>query len=230
MLGSLVPAPRSGLHPLAALSLAVVFLSLGLAVRPLELMGFYLAGITALVLVLGYWRPWLGVLRFVLPAGAVVGLLTWLFTGERLSLVLVLERFYLFGVTTCLVAAMNPGDLSRALNRVRCPRHISLGFLITVRFIPVLKSEMDRIREAVRVRGLRLSWKRPGQAHRVLLLPLVVRLIHISDTLALSLETRAFSAPGRPTALRTPGLTWRDWVGLPLGLGLVAATAWRLLS
>ncbi len=228
-MGSLVPAPRSALHPLAALGLAVVFLSLGLAVRPAEVMSLYLAGMSVLILVLGYRRPWLGVLKFVFPAGAVVGLITWLVTGDRISLVLVLERFYLFGVTTSLVAAMDPGDLSRALNRVRCPRRVSLGFLITVRFIPVLKAEMDRIREAVRVRGLRLSWKRPGQAHRVLLLPLVVRLIHISDTLALSLETRAFSAPGRPTALHRPGFTWRDWVGLPAGLGLVAATVWRLL-
>ena len=51
------------------------------------------------------------------------------------------------------------------------------------------------------------------------MLPLVVRLIHISDILALSLETRGFSAGKRPTALRRPGFSWRDWLALPCGLG-----------
>ena len=142
MFGFFGATSRTGLHPLVALGLAVVFLSFGLAVRPVALMSVYLACLSGLILVLGYGRPWLGVLRFVLPAGAVVGLATWLITGEALSGALVLNRFMLFGLTTTLVAVIDPSDLARALNQVRCPRNISLGFLVTVRFIPVLKSEM----------------------------------------------------------------------------------------
>ena len=226
MFGFAAIEPRTGLHPLVALGLAVAGLSLGLAIRPFPLLTAYVISLIVLVLALGYGRPWLVVHKFILPLGLGVGLLTWLINGSLISGALVLQRFLLFGLTTSLVAAIDPHDLARALGQARCPRNVSLGFLVTVRFIPVLKSEMERLIEAARVRGLRLSWRNFKQNYRVVMLPLVVRLLNISDTLALSLETRGFSAKGAPTAYRRIRLTWRDWLALPGAALIMGGACW----
>lgn len=226
MLGLSAKAPRAGLHPLVGLGLAAACFSFGMAIGPVARMTAYIVGLTGLVLALGYWRPLISILKFALPAGLAMGLVTWLVTGSAWDILSVVDRFLLFGLTACLTAAINPSDLARALNQARCPRTVSLGFLITVRFIPVLKSEIERILEAVRVRGLRLSRRNWRQALRMVLLPLVVRLVDISDTLALSLETRGFSASGRPSVYRRPRLSWRDWLAAPAALGLIGGVSW----
>ncbi len=226
MLGFDLPGPRRGLHPLAALGLAVVGLSFGLTLGTVSRMGVYVASLTLLVLSLGYFRPWAAVHKFVLPAGLAVGLLTWLITGSAPSGGQVLLRFLLFGLTTSLVVAVDPSELARALNRIHCPRRISLGFLITVRFIPVLKSEMERIMEAVRARGAKPARFNFGRSYRLVLLPLVVRLINISDTLALSLETRAFSTAGRPTSYRRTPFSPRDLAAVSAAVLIIAGMLW----
>ena len=228
MIGLPIKAPRIGLHPLVSLGLAVVVLSFGLAVRPIGAAAIYLAGLFALAVALGYGPACWSVLRFLLPAGLIVGGLTWLIGGSPNGAAIVIGRFLLFGLTTALAATIDPSDLSRALNRARCPRTVCLGFLITVRFIPVLKSEIQRIVEAIRIRGLKLSLGQWGRSYRLLLLPLVVRLVNISDTLALSLETRGFSAAEAPTAWRQARSSWRDWVAVVSATGLIGATAGRM--
>lgn len=226
MLGLPAKASRSALHPLVGLGLAAVCFSFGMALRPLTQMTAYIAGLTGLVLGLGYWRPWAAIMKIVLPAGLAVGLLTWLFTGSAPDMVSVLDRFLLFGLTTSLVVAINPSDLARSLNQIHCPRTVSLGFLITVRFIPVLKNEIQRILEAVRVRGLNPRWRRWRQTLRVVLVPLVVRLVNISDTLALSLETRGFSGANRASVYRRPRLCWRDGLAVAGAVGLMGGVCW----
>ena len=230
MIGLLLKPPRNGLHPLVALGLAAVGLSFGLAVRPIEVTAIYLAGLLGLIVALGYGPACLAVLRFLLPIGLIVGGLTWLVGGSPVGGAIVVSRFLLFGLTTVLAATIDPSDLARALNQARCPRTICLGFLITVRFIPVLKSEIQRIAEAIRVRGLKLSIRQWGRSYRLILLPLVVRLVNISDTLSLSLETRGFSAAEAPTAWRRVRSGRRDWIAVASTAGLIGATAWRMWS
>ena len=73
--------------------------------------------------------------------------------------------------------------------------------LVTLRFIPILVTEIRRIWEAMRVRGANVKWYRPDCLYRAFFIPLVMRIIGISDTLSLSLETRAFALDNSPATV-----------------------------
>jgi len=64
--------------------------------------------------------------------------------------------------------------------------------LIAMSFVPMLKVEIGRVREAMKTRGAG-SLFNPRILYRAFLVPLVMRLVNISDTLALSVETRGFA-------------------------------------
>ena len=55
-----------------------------------------------------------------------------------------------------------------------------------------MRGEIKRIREAVKTRGAGSVYN-PKVWYRAFLIPLVMRLVKISDTLSLSVETRGFS-------------------------------------
>ena len=64
--------------------------------------------------------------------------------------------------------------------------------MIMYSFVPVLQGEIKRVREAMKTRGAG-SILNPKIFYRAFLIPLVTRLVDISDTLALSIETRGFT-------------------------------------
>lgn len=87
--------------------------------------------------------------------------------------------------------SMPPSSLVRCLTQLKFPRLMTLGILITLIFIPILNREINQIRNAMKTRGATTLW-RPQVFYRAILIPLIVRLVNISDTLTLSVETRGF--------------------------------------
>ena len=85
-----------------------------------------------------------------------------------------------------------PVRMTRSLSQVYMPRSVTLGMLIAMSFVPMLKGEIKRVREAMKTRGAG-SVLNPKILYRAFLVPLVMRLVNISDTLALSVETRGFA-------------------------------------
>lgn len=69
---------------------------------------------------------------------------------------------------------------------------LTLGMMITLTFFPLLGGEVKQVREAMKTRGAG-SFFSPQIFYRAFLIPLVIRLVNISDTLALSVETRGFT-------------------------------------
>ena len=80
------------------------------------------------------------------------------------------------------------------------PRSVTLGMLIAMSFVPMLKVEIKRVREAMKTRGAG-SILNPKILYRAFLVPLVMRLVNISDTLALSVETRGFALGKAPYSI-----------------------------
>ena len=91
-----------------------------------------------------------------------------------------------------IIPGMNirPSDLTRCLNQMHVPKAISLGMLIALSFIPLLKGEIKKIKEAIKIRGI--SKFNLSLFYRAFLVPLATRISSISDTLTLSLEGRGF--------------------------------------
>ena len=91
----------------------------------------------------------------------------------------------------------------RILFHVRLPRVLTLAMLITFTFFPLLRAEVRQTREAMRTRGAG-GLLNPAILYRAFLIPLMVRLVNLSDTLALSVETRGFTTYPAPYTVYRP--------------------------
>jgi energy-coupling factor transporter transmembrane protein EcfT len=80
---------------------------------------------------------------------------------------------------------------------------LTLGMLVAIRFVPILLGEMRRIREAMRTRGVRLLLN-PSCFYRAFLIPLIMRLVGISELLSLSIETRGFDLADKGAVVFRP--------------------------
>ena len=77
-------------------------------------------------------------------------------------------------------------------------------------FFPLLRAEVRQTREAMCTRGAG-GLLNPAILYRAFLIPLMVRLVNLSDTLALSVETRGFTTyPAPYTVYRPVYLQARD--------------------
>ena len=119
-----------------------------------------------------------------------------------------------------------PVRMTRSLSQVHMPRAVTLGMLIAMSFVPMLKEEIARVREAMKTRGAG-SILNLKIFYRAFLVPLVMRLVNISDTLALSVETRGFAlGKARYTIYKKERIALSDAVyvaGLIAGAVLTAA-------
>ena len=86
----------------------------------------------------------------------------------------------------------DPTHLTDALvQQGRLPERFAYGALAALQAIPWLAEDLVALREARRMRGLRASW------HPRVLVGLLVLAIRRGDRLALAMDARGFSAPGR---------------------------------
>ena len=107
------------------------------------------------------------------------------------------NRFASVFLAAALGMSVEPADMTRNLATLKMPRGVTLGMLIATSFPPVLGAEIKRVREAMKTRGAG-SVLNPKILYRAFLVPFVMRLVNISDTLSLSVETRGFSLEKTP--------------------------------
>ena len=118
--------------------------------------------------------------------------------------------------------ATEPVRMTRSLSQMRAPRSATLGILIAMSFMPLLKTEIRRVREAMKTRSAGSVFN-PPVFYRAFLVPFAMRLVTVSDTLALSVETRGFTTGKAPyTIYKKESFLFSDLLFL---LGLTAAAA-----
>jgi energy-coupling factor transporter transmembrane protein EcfT len=219
---------RNPLYPLCCVAFSAAMLVGGLVVSGRPSFAFLLAAICAIYVAFGYGLPFVRCMKAVLPVCLAVGLIFLLTRGlpwDYAAASYASGRIFLLGLCAVPLISMPPVNLTRCLTQMGCPRVLTLGMLVAIRFIPVLASEMLRIREAMKTRGVRLTLN-PSYVYRAFLVPFVMRLIGISDILALSLETRAFDMDGKgATAFRPVRFGVRDAVFSAVAAALVAGVA-----
>ncbi len=201
---------KKSLHPLINIFLSIFILISGLFMKDLTQIFYYILFINVIASLSGYLLTLFKVFLIFIPMGLLIALISYLISNDLSGSLITICRFGILGLTVVFSLNINPTDLSRSLNQIHCPRKISLAILITFRFIPVLKQEIGRITEAMKVRGVKFHWWNPLQYYQVLFLPLIIRIINISDTLALSIETRGFSVHKKSSFYKKVLLTKRD--------------------
>jgi energy-coupling factor transport system permease protein len=111
----------------------------------------------------------------------------------------------------------DPTHLADALvQQARLPHRFAYGALAALQTIPWLAEDLVALREARRMRGLRASW------HPRVLVGLLVLAIRRGDRLAIAMDARGFSAPGR-TRYREVRWAAHDTLVALSGIAVVAA-------
>lgn len=192
------------LYPLLALFSAVGFLVCGMALANRQWYLLFIAQLCLLFIIFGYIKTLARVVLIFIPISLFFMLLSCLINRSLDIAVPMALRVLLVGV--CVVPSMGMPQirLIRNMNQLNCPKMLTLGMLIAVRFIPVVGDEVRQIREAMKTRGVSASLFNIKVFYRALLIPLIMRLINISDTLSMSLETRGFELEKTPVTIYKP--------------------------
>lgn len=219
-------------HPLAAFFTTLFTLAAGMICSRTPFLFVYIAVLAVLFLFYGFYMAVLMLTLGMGVFGVIAGGVTALINGTLDQFWITPARCLLVGVCVVPMLSTPPAQLARSLNQLKFPRLMTLGMLITVRFIPILYTEIWQIRDAMRSRGLDTrwyspAWLRPSNLYRAFLVPLIMRAVSISDTLSLSVETRGFD-PGRKdaTIYRPVSFTARDAALIALTVLASMGLAW----
>ena len=174
-------------YPLISFSVSVIVLIFGMLFSKNLLAFAFATAIFVLYSAFGLFKSAWKMTVAMAICGLIIGGLSFLTNRSLDAFWQTLLRMILLGLCAVPMVSTSPCDLTRCLAKLKCPRVITLGMLVTLKFIPVLVGEIKQIWEAMKVRGANMNWYRP------FIIPLVMRIIGISDTLSLSLETRAFT-------------------------------------
>jgi cobalt/nickel transport system permease protein len=120
-----------------------------------------------------------------------------------------------------LVGTLEPAVLGHALARLGVPEKVVHLMLFTIRYVPLLRDEYDRLRQAMKARGFRArgtlhTWRSLGWLFGMLL----VRSFERSERILDAMKCRGFQ--GRYHLIDNPVLRPSDgWFALAMGSALI---------
>lgn len=178
---------------IASLFLIVFGLSMAKSIK----CSYFLLGCFLWLMIFGCTKDCLRVLPvFIIVAGLFSLIAYFAYKKDFSASIAMANRIASIFLAAALGMSVEPSRLTRNLSTLKMPRGIILGMLIASSFPHFLKEEIRRVREAMKTRGAG-SVLRPKIFYRAFLVPFVMRLVNISDTLSLSVETRGFSLEKR---------------------------------
>ena len=181
------------IYPLFAIASALIILVFGLVMARTVVCSYFLAGAFVWLLIFGCWKQCLKALPLFVIVGGIFACIAYFSSGKNAMTALAMaNRFGAVFLAIVPGMSIEAVRMTRNLSQLHTPRSLTLGMLIAMSFVPVLKGEIARVREAMKTRGAG-SILNPKIFYRAFLIPLVTRLVDISDTLALSVETRGFT-------------------------------------
>lgn len=158
-------------------------------------------------------------------------------TGLIRGVFIALRIFFLIVVTTLLTLTTTPIDITDGMEtllspfkRVRLPVHeFALMISISLRFIPTLMEETEKIMKAQTARGTEFSsgpLKERVKAIISLLIPLFISAFKRAEDLALAMEARGYRGGEGRTRLRVLAWKVKDTMLMVLLIVLTAALVW----
>lgn len=218
----MIEKKESKLYPLFAILSGIIIIVFGLAMAKDMHIFFFLAGLWLLLLALGCFQAALKIIPIAALFSLIFFATSYLLYRNVPSALALVSRILVLAVAMIPGFSIRPVDLMRNLNQLRCPRSITLAMLIALNFAPLLRKEITQVREAMKTRGAGSFWNFKI-FYRAFLIPLITRLVNISDTLALSVETRGFTMNNSPCSVyKKIKPTWKDFLYLSiLSFGIV---------
>lgn len=197
--------------PISAGSLSLVVLLFSWIMARLDLRRYakvalvFLVGSLTLVVYQGVFRP---------GEGISIGFVHLSYEGLSIGAAIALRTFGIVASALAFAITTSPKDLATALVGMRMPYRIAHIVYLSLRFLPLVESDIESIREAQTTRGI----KGGIGTYVSTVVALIATEYRRIDETAIALETRAFGLHETRTVLKP--VTMTRW-----GITLVAITA-----
>ena len=180
------------LTDLFVLTAAVLF-AFSLLLASLIKPSFYLGRILSLNL-------FLSALFLLLPlstpgdSAIALGDFSWSWPGIMLALRITLRANAIVLFYTATISTMQPVTLGHALHRLKIPEILIHQLLFTIRYVKVLREEMDRIRNAMKIRGFSPALnEHTFRSYGYLMGMMLVKSFERSERIYQAMKCRGFS-------------------------------------
>ncbi len=101
------------------------------------------------------------------------------------------------------IATTKVSELIAAMYSIRIPKSITITFAMTLRFFPTFGEEVHNIYNAMKLRGITVSFRnlftRPVLLFEAMVIPVIMRSVSIAEELAASAVTRGIDNPAKRT-------------------------------
>lgn len=183
---------QRSVYPLLGIFTAIFIMVIGLITAEKFSSLFFLLMTWILLLAFGYWRACLAILPVAASLSLILAGLTFMISQDPRAAQAAVSRILAVCVAVVPGLSLSPILLVRNASSLKLPRSLTLAMMISLNFPHLLSAEIRQVREAMRSRGAGSIWN-PKIFYRAFLIPLIVRLVNISDTLSVSVETRGFT-------------------------------------
>lgn len=175
---------------------------------------FFLSFSSLMLLLAGKWERFL---KFVLFYGGIVlavHLLGYVPGGIGsfwgMFLAVMLQFIPCFAMASILILDYGPAELISALAPLPLPKSFVVALAVVVRYIPTFKKEFGFIREAMRLRGVPYSLKKPLRSFEFFLVPQLFRCAILADEITAAGLTKGITNPVKRTSYRDMRLRLSD--------------------
>lgn len=184
---------KKGIYPFLALLFSITFLVFGLIMAKNEYAIYFYILCYFTLMIFGSFKSCIKLLLPFLFISLIFSTLTYFIYDKNFASALTMfNRFFSLFLVCIIGNSVSSIRISRCLSSLHFPKSITLGMMISTSFIVVLKDEISRILKAMKTRGAG-NVLNPKVFYRALLIPFIIRIVNISDTLSLSIETRGFT-------------------------------------
>jgi len=134
----------------------------------------------------------------------------------------------LLGISLSKLASMQ--DLLAALQAMGAPQAVLIPCMVVLRFFPTIRRDASHLMESLKTRrvlaGGGYAFRHPALTCELLVVPLLMRSVRVSDELAASALVRGLGGETRPTMLHPLSFGARDAVVAALTLASIGVLAW----
>lgn len=183
----------------------------------------------------GAWRPCIalsaayGLIAAVMALAEGAGNATLVIAVVMLSyMAQKLVVLALLGISLSKLASMQ--DLLAALQAMGAPQAVLIPCMVVLRFFPTIRRDASHLMESLKTRrvlaGGGYAFRHPALTCELLVVPLLMRSVRVSDELAASALVRGLGGETRPTMLHPLSFGARDAVVAALTLASIGVLAW----
>ena len=183
----------------------------------------------------GAWRPCIalsaayGLIAAVMALAEGAGNTTLVIAVVMLSYMA--QKFVvlsLLGISLSKLASMQ--DLLAALQAMGAPQAVLIPCMVVLRFFPTIRRDASHLMESLKTRrvlaGRGYALRHPALVCELLVVPLLMRSVRVSDELAASALVRGLGGETRPTMLHPLSFGVKDAVVAALTLASIGVLAW----